>query len=88
MNTKHLKDFIRQPFAWPGGYPLFALMGDGGIICRHCAADNARMMIESTRRDYGDGWDCAAVAVNWENTDLVCDNCGQHIEAAYCEVTE
>jgi hypothetical protein len=25
---EQLKAFIRQPYAWPGGYPLYAVMGD------------------------------------------------------------
>ena len=26
---EQLKAFIRSPYAWPGGYPLYAVMGDG-----------------------------------------------------------
>ena len=29
----------RQPYAWPGGYPLHGVTDDGGVICRICAVD-------------------------------------------------
>ena len=24
---------VREPWVWPGGYPLYGLMDDGGAIC-------------------------------------------------------
>jgi len=82
-NTQRVKDFIRQPYAWPGGYPLFAITADGGYLCKDCVKANAKLIIGSTRRNLADGWAVLAVTVNWEDTDLVCDNCGKSIEAVY-----
>jgi len=81
--TAEVKQFIRQPYAWPGGYPLFAITADGGCLCKDCVKDNAKQIIKDTRTNYQSGWTVMAVTVNWEDTDLVCDNCGRSIEAAY-----
>ena len=83
MNTKHVKQFIRQPYAWPGGYPLFAICSDGGCLCKTCVKDNAKQVISATRTDDRGGWAVQAVDVNWEDTALVCDHCGKLIESAY-----
>lgn len=40
--VEQVKDFIRQPYAWPGGYPKILLMSDGGTICPACARGNLR----------------------------------------------
>ena len=85
MKTSQVKQFIRQPYAWPGGYPLFAICNDGGCLCKTCAKENAKQIIESTRREYRDGWQVEAIDVNWEDTGLYCDNCSQPIESAYGE---
>ncbi len=85
MDTKHVKDFIRQPFAWPGGYPMFAICNDGGCLCRHCVKDNAKLIIRATRDDDSSGWNVPAIDVNWEDTSLYCDHCGELIESAYGE---
>ena len=85
MKTTQFKQFIRQPYVWPGGYPLFAIMDDGGTICRHCAKENAKQIIRSTRDGARDSWQCEAVDVNWEDVDLYCDHCGKPIESAYGE---
>lgn len=86
----------RQPlpsYAWPGGYPLFYIFSDGGVICPDCV--NAEIdEIDAAIRDkrgnrphrsgYG-GWAIDAVDANWEDPDMVCDNCGKRIESAYAE---
>ena len=69
-------------YAWPGGYPLFYLMADGGTLCPKCQND-ARETDEECPDD--DQWRAVAVDVNWEDSDLYCDHCGDRIESAYAE---
>ena len=89
MNSiKSVQQFYRNPYAWPGGYPLFAITTDGGCLCHKCVKDNYRIIRESQRDDSRDGWQVDAVDVNWESTDLYCDNCDQAIESAYGESTQ
>jgi len=72
----------RAPFAWPGGYPLYAITNDGAALCRHCC-QTERLSIATTTGN--DGWNVVAQAVNWEDPDLLCDHCGSRIESAYAE---
>ena len=77
-NAKYL---ARHPYAWPGGYPLYAITDDGGALCSKCCRSEFRLIAES---DNGDGWHITDITVNYEDPDLYCDNCGELIESAYC----
>lgn len=72
----------RNPYAWPGGYPLFAVMDDGGALCHKCCAEEREAIGTTTGRD---GWNVVAITANWEDPDLLCDHCGSRIESAYAE---
>lgn len=88
MNTKQVKDFIRMPYAWPGGYPLFAITADGGCLCKDCVKENAKIIIAATRQDHiytERDWAVVAIETNWEDETLTCDHCGKSIESAYGE---
>jgi hypothetical protein len=60
-------------YAWPGGYPLFYFDAENNVLCVTCA-----------RKD-GYGSPIVACDVNWEDTELICDDCYQLIESAYGE---
>lgn len=83
VRSRRLRDeLIASPYAWPGGYPMFAVTSDGGALCHRCCESESRS-IGST---YGtDGWAIAVLDVNWEDPDLYCDHCGSRIESAYTE---
>ena len=83
MTTKLVKDFIRQPYAWPGGYPMFAITGDGAALCKECCKSEFRNIVDSIHRDCSDGWKVEAIDVNWEDSELYCDHCNDLIESAY-----
>lgn len=85
MKTLDFKNLIREPYAWPGGYPKYALMSDGEALCKTCAKDNAKIIIRAIRDKSHDGWRVDAIDINWEDTDLYCANCGNNIESAYGE---
>ena len=80
-----VREFVKHPYAWPGGYPLYLIMTDGAPLCAKCTEDNLDLICESTRGGERDGWEAAGIAVNWEDTDLVCEHCGDKIESAYGE---
>ena len=71
-----------SPYAWPGGYPLFAITNDGAALCKHCAKSERSSIGTTTGSD---GWTVEALDVNWEDPDLCCDHCGARIESAYAE---
>ena len=82
---EQFKSFVREPYAWPGGYPMFAITNDGGCLCKSCASENAALIIRATVGKFADGWQIVGVDVNWEDTNLICDHCNQSIESAYGE---
>ena len=63
-------------FAWPGGYEIFVITTDGGVICYKCVRENYRLMLESLRDDMRDGWQIEVIdtAESCEGSTL-CDNC-------------
>ena len=82
---RDVKRAIREPHVWPGGYPLFIVMSDGGALSVDSARREFRQICRSTLQGARDGWSAAAVEVNWEDPDLFCDHSGERIESAYGE---
>lgn len=62
-----------------GGYPLYYITADCGVLCPKCANEN----FERTTDKDDPQWFIVDVAVNWEDEELICDNCNEHIESAY-----
>ena len=80
-----VKEFIRNPVAWPGGYPVVLYMADGECLCSQCAKENYRLISKATRDSLRDGWKAAGTEIYWEGAPLVCANCNKEIESAYGE---
>lgn len=78
-----VKHATQQPYAWPGGYPLYIVMEDGDSLCTSCAKRNLGQIAMATSQQYRNGWTAAGVEVNWEDTHLTCDHCCKPIESAY-----
>lgn len=77
-----LRCFARSPYAWPGGYPMYAIMDDGECVCHRCVKGNYRQIYRDTQGDLRSGWNFAVSEINWED-ELYCDNCSDQIESAY-----
>lgn len=84
--SNELRKQIRARYAWPGGYPMYLVMADGGSLCIDCARKGYRNIYHSLKNDIRDGWKPEGIDVNWEQTDLFCDHCNKQIESAYGEV--
>ena len=85
MNSLELRKAIRAKFAWPGGYPIYLVMSDGGSLCMDCAKSEYPLIARSNRDNSRDGWKPEGVDVNWEDSALYCDHCSKRIESAYAE---
>lgn len=83
-----VREFIRQPFAWPGGYPKILVMADGETVCPACARGEYRQISNATRHGLRDGWQAAAVSIHWEGEAVQCAHCGAQTESAYGEAEE
>lgn len=66
-------------YAWPGGYPLYYMAKDGGILCPDCA--NAY----KPNRDTEEQLKPVFFATNWEDSQLFCEHCDKRIESAYAD---
>lgn len=75
-----------QSYAFPGGYPIFYVCADGGILCagEDCAnGKESRQAVADCRDDRH--WLLVAADVNLDDDTLCCDHCGKRIESAYGE---
>jgi len=89
LTMEAVRDYIREPYAWPGGYPKVLIMGDGEVLCAKCARENYRVISSITRAfAWSDGWFAVDVEVYWEGEQLHCCNCTNVIESAYGEVED
>lgn len=80
------RDMRHGPYAWPGGYPLYFVMSDGAALSFKAVRDNLRLILEALRdRDNNGGWLIVGLDVNWEDTELTCDQTGERIPSAYGE---
>lgn len=68
------------PFAWPGGYPLIAVMDDGEALCIGCIKREVKHVHEGGDAD---GWRYEGADIYWEGPPLVCAHCYAEIESAY-----
>ena len=77
---------LKEPYAWPGGYPRYFVCSDGAAIAFK-TAEQQRWQIRRAIRtnDTGGGWCVVACNVNWEDPDLYCDHTSERIESAYAE---
>lgn len=73
-------ELFADPFAWPGGYPRYAVTDDGGALCTCCCMQERDRIADSDPRD---GFYIVALEINWEDGDLTCDHCGDPIQSAY-----
>ena len=79
------QDLVKNPYAWPGGYPKYAVLADGEALCHHCAESEAEHLDEA---DHGDDWRIVGIEINYEDTDLYCCHCGEQIESAYGDAVD
>jgi hypothetical protein len=73
-------ELVKEPYAWPGGYPRFAVMNDGAALCHECCKDDRESIATTTGHD---GWCVTALDINWEDPHLQCDICSKTIYPAY-----
>lgn len=85
LTLQKVKDALRNPYTFPGCYPIQMWTYDG-CICHKCVRSNFRAIVMDTKSGFG-GWDIRAVDVLWEGTEY-CVECGKQIESAYGGVEE
>lgn len=85
LRLRAAKDYVRAPCSWPGAYPLALITADGGCLCQCCARTDWRLICVESFEQTNCGFRVSGVGVNWENTELDCDQCGRRMKSAYGE---
>jgi hypothetical protein len=76
----HSIRFVKKEWdswAWPGGYPLYYVVADGGVLCAKCANDNLRLTLSDDPQ-----WRIVGMDINYEDGPY-CDHCNECAESAY-----
>lgn len=70
------------PYVWPGGYTLSLLTREGDCLCFDCAQKADPDDIVDGLGE-GESRLRSAWFVNWEDKDLICDDCNKRIDPEY-----
>ncbi len=81
--TRAAKFVARERHAWPGGYALGLVMGDGEMLCPECVRENWREVVQA-HLWADDGGDPCWVPLGITHTgetddDLFCAHCERRI---------
>lgn len=85
LRLKAAKEYVRQPYAWPGCYPLALITADGCALCVDCVKKEWPLICAESFENTNNGFRIAGIDVNWENDELTCDHCGKVMQSAYGE---
>jgi hypothetical protein len=88
MDIKTAADFRRAirmgQYAWPGGYEIYYITSDCGVLCVPCANKERRTILSSIVDACDDGWRVvAADAVCNTDSEVRCDNCYRVLQEEY-----
>jgi hypothetical protein len=83
MDIIRNNDGTLPAYGWPGGYPIFYVTADGGVLCPECG--NGRNGSEASENTDDAQWRLVGGDVHWEGEPLQCEHCNASIESAYGE---
>ena len=78
-------------WAWPGGYEMFYVTHDGGLLCNPCVIQELNSILDSISNDINDGWKVVGYGSTAELEDrTVCDHCNYiiHEDEEVCGTTD
>jgi hypothetical protein len=81
QNPARLPFFVaRNPFAWPGGYPVALVLSDGACLCPGCCRSEAALVSRAGRDpSYRTGWEPEAATILDGDEVETCAHCGEPI---------
>ncbi len=80
-----VKAAIREPYAWPGGYPKYIVMNDGEALSVEAARAEWKNIVRATLLNDHSGWAAVWSDINWEDPELFCAHTNARIPSAYAE---
>jgi len=84
---EQVKNAIREPYVWPGGYATYTMLADGALLCPQCARENFRLIVSATKGGLCNGWAATGAVILWEGAEG-CAHCGESLQSAYGEDAE
>ena len=79
-SMKIVKDIIRNPYAWPGGYERVSITSDGGVLCHMCLKECYDTVTHSTLHSINDGFQVVAQLISDSiDESLPCDHCNRNL---------
>lgn len=82
MKLNEVKKAIRNPYAWPGGYPVYTLLSDGELLCPECARQNYSEIVSDTKGGINGRWSASGSMILWEGIEY-CAHCYKKLDSAY-----
>lgn len=79
MNLPRDENGQLSAWAWPGGYPIYYIDGEGSALCVNCARKEEAEGVEY----WGEEKMPKSAEINYEDTELQCEQCYERIESAY-----
>lgn len=81
-----VKNAIRKEYDLPGGYILFGVCDDGGILCCDCMRNEFHQILWSIKNDCSNGWrvDQIESSVNLESEEFIKEN-EEHYSLTLCD---
>ena len=84
-DKKDLARAYKEPYAWPGGYPVYLLLRDGALLCRKCFKGEYRSIIWDLDNKCNTGWSPYGIEALYEGPEY-CGHCGEKLESAYGDI--
>lgn len=81
--TRELREALRNPCTFPGGYTKAIYLSDGERICPECARKQYRQISRSTRQQARDGWALLGIDIYWEGPPEYCVQCNKKLPSEY-----
>ena len=78
-----IKNIIRSPYLWPGGYTKMMAMADGETLCADCVKENYRLILRATLDHDWSSWEAYATVVHWEGPPMCCAHCNKEMPSEY-----
>lgn len=85
MTLKQLAAAYKEPFAWPGGYPVYIVLSDGCMLCSKCFKSEYSQLVWDIVNECNTGWRPAGRNVLYEGPEY-CGHCSDKLESAYGDV--
>lgn len=74
LNDHLMENGELETYAFPGGYPIFYMAADNGVICPKCCNDNFERLRDKDDKQ----WYIVDTDVNYEDENLTCDHSQAH----------